>query len=98
MTDDEVKNKQEETLKNLEKYNKDRKTEIIDDPDEKPLMQEWLDEQERLNKERGITVDYETEPEEKLIMSHVCPYCGTMAYMGQIHGIGYCREKVQYEQ
>ena len=114
MTNDEIKNKQEETLNNLKKYNESRKTEIVDEPNEdvlttferaergvpKPPMQEWLDEQDRLSEEMGITVIYETEPdaEEKMIMSHICPYCGTMAYIGQIHGLGYCKEKPQYQE
>jgi hypothetical protein len=154
MTDDEIKSKQEETLNNLKKYNKDRKTEIVDDPndpdnfdgpepewldvdieivddiegnptvvtqwaeeprdieptevvrvkakirevqhpipgllDDEPQapMQEWLDESDRLNEERGITV----------VPTPICQSCGNFAYQGQLHGPGYCREKVQYEQ
>ena len=42
----------------------------------------------------GENVEIVEEP----VMSHLCPYCGTMAYVGQIHGMGYCKEKVQYEQ
>jgi hypothetical protein len=147
MTDDEIKNKQEETLNNLKKYNKERKTEIVDDKPEtreqrrdrlaierrdndepseytdievdapesewieeqfgqlpepiteitgdsvnpvmeKQPMQEWLDESDRLNKERGITV----------VPTPICEFCGNFAYQGQLHGMGYCREKIQYEQ
>jgi hypothetical protein len=55
---------------------------------EKQPMQEWLDESDRLNKERGITV----------VPTPICEFCGNFAYQGQLHGMGYCREKIQYEQ
>jgi DNA gyrase/topoisomerase IV subunit A len=82
MTNDEIKDNQEivkiqqETLKNLEKFNEKRKTEIVNEPEEEEVVQ----------------------PEEKLTISHICPYCGMLAYQGQIHGLGYCREKVQYQE
>lgn len=96
MTNDELKDKQAETLKGLKKHNTERKTEIVNDTDGKPTtVTQYKDEDSQQND----TPDMEmVEPEEKLIMSHVCPYCGTMAYIGQIHGLGYCKEKPQYEQ
>ena len=132
MTDDEIKDKQEETLNQLKKYNNTRKTEIVEDTEGNPTvvtqwtdgikepMQEFLDAQDELNKECGISiVETNEEDLEKFrqegelapeviegveesyvppVMSHLCPYCGTMAYVGQIHGMGYCKEKVSYEQ
>lgn len=147
MTNDEIKSKQEETLKNLEKYNEDRKTNIVNyseegfyeedepiedieqawnnakirgvtaKPTEKPPMQKWLNAQDELNKQRGISVvetnkeDLEKFRQEKELAPEVvegveegyvppllCQYCGSVAYQGQIHGLGYCREKVQYQE
>lgn len=125
MTNDEINRKQKETLEALNKYNKERKTAIVDEPDAsvedilssfergekgvtKPSMQEWLDaqqpdqQQDELSQDETVFIERpkpsESPAEDKLIMSHICPYCGTMAYIGQIHGLGYCKEKVQYEQ
>ena len=73
----------------------------------KPSMEKWLEAQENSQPQdipETPTLFIEKPnpdaegPEEKLIMSHICPYCGTMAYIGQIHGLGYCKEKLQYEQ
>ena len=88
MTNDEAKSKQEETLNNLKKYNKTRKTEIVED---ESSIQEVLELAPEVIE--GVEESY-VPP----VMSHRCPYCGTMAYVGQIHGMGYCKEKVQYEQ
>lgn len=135
MTEDEIKSKQEETLKNLNKFNENRKTEMIDDSSEEevivsgwpteeeieaarkivaaferaekgvtiPPMQEWLDAQDALNKERGISIVEETEPvaitdNHPLGLPLLCQWCGDQAYPGQIHGLGYCKEKIKYEQ
>ena len=105
MTDDEIKSKQEETLKNLKKYNEDRKTKIVDDPEEilDSLLEELGNEPDIIGVQVEILPIDEltsevTESEEKLIISHICPYCGNIAYIGQIHGLGYCKEKTQYEQ
>ena len=134
MTEEEFKSKQEETLNRLNKFNEDRKTEIVDDPNDPdnfdgpepewfdvdieivddndfyeedepienildafergekgvtvPPMQEWLDESDRLNKERGVTIS----------PPPICQFCANFVYQGQLHGPGYCKEKVQYEQ
>lgn len=73
----------------------------------KPPMEKWLEVQENSQPqdipETPTLFIEKPNPdsegsEEKLIMSHICPYCGTMAYIGQIHGLGYCKEKLQYEQ
>ena len=138
MTNDEAKSKQEETLNNLKKYNKTRKTEVVDDiegnrrasqyralaesaidiEDDDDLntvldtlrkarkhvakthhSQETTWTKEEIEAARLISlVEDDAEVVAEPIMSHLCPYCGTMAYMGQIHGMGYCKEKVQYEQ
>jgi DNA-directed RNA polymerase subunit RPC12/RpoP len=64
--------------------------------DELSPMQEWLDEQDKRANERGPLVEDQI-PEVKEQMSHICPYCGTMAFVGQLHGLGFCIEKVHYE-
>ena len=140
MTNDEAKSKQEETLNNLKKYNKTRKTEVVDDIEGNPtVVTQWRDieptesfeakaritkvrkpipglldnepakqdfdanettwTKEEIEAARLISlVEDDAEVVAEPIMSHLCPYCGTMAYMGQIHCMGYCKEKVQYEQ
>ncbi len=75
MTKDEFQKKQEETLNALRQYNKDRETQIIEEPVSETL-----------------------EIEEKFIKPRICHFCNTVAYPGQIHGLGFCKEKVQYEQ
>jgi hypothetical protein len=136
MTNNEIKKKQEETLENLKKYNKERNTEIVDDPEE-VLLNELLDEvgydagmgsgvfdnepktaDEAIRKyldldEAKVSQDFidnlrntganwdddEVEPDPgSRTVSHFCEFCGSVAYQGQIHGLGYCKEKVQYEQ
>jgi hypothetical protein len=67
-----IKNRQQETLKNLEKYNESRKTEIVGDS-VNPVM------------ERPAAIE-------------VCEFCANFVYPGQLHGLGYCKEKIQYEQ
>jgi len=171
MNNDEIKDKQEETLNNLKKYNKVRKTEIVDDPEEIkiPSAGEILEYADRL-RERGRYIEptegfkvkarikeirnpipglldnepasdledgkpfwatkpnvafdlakfdddvyaseddsEELEEPETLIVGDsvnpvmerpviaICEFCGNFRYFGQLHGLGYCREKIQYE-
>lgn len=104
MTDDEVKSKQEETLNNLKKYNKERNTEIADDPEEilnelsedlakDDHFEEAMQKLTEINEELGL---YD-EPE-KPFVHHICEFCGDIVYPGQVHGLGFCKEKIQYEQ
>ena len=49
MTKDEINKKQEETLNNLKKYNKTRKTEVVDDIEGNPtVVTQWTDANETL--------------------------------------------------
>ncbi len=158
MTNDEVKDKQEETLNNLKKYNEVRKTEIVDDKPEtkeqrrdrisltrreesfteedpseytkikvvpylgddpvlpevefEPVGPDVDDELETITEivEKSIIEAAEAEgapdvpqayqftpPSLDFGLPLLCQYCGNVAYQGQIHGLGYCREKIQYE-
>jgi len=154
MTKDEVNKKQEETLNNLKKYNKERNTEIADDMEGNPtVVTQWTDEVKgtelsdimdwaienltedpfelstlfRMIREYAINVhesrmhdlaksqkfieadeigddlpdndwqDVEITDNHPLGLLLLCQYCGSVAYQGQIHGMGYCKEKVQYE-
>lgn len=58
-----------------------------------------LEAQDTLNKERGISVAEETEPEgyNYYVPPLLCQWCGALAYPGQIHGLGHCKEKIVYE-
>lgn len=114
MTNDEIKNRQEETLNNLKKYNETRKTEVIDDQSDTvnkegditvietnkedldkfvAATQEVLDDQYALMEKhnlKSVTVE--------IRKPYICEHCGNIAYQGQIHGLGFCKEKTQYEQ
>jgi len=141
MTNDELKDKQEQTLNQLKKYNKQRKTEIVDDRsiasvdevaelqneassmlsrDSKPrdiqpiksvevkaeikairhpipgLLDDDTDDLDNIDGPRDFFED--EDEQEKPLISHICPYCGQLAYQNQLHGLGYCKEKTQYEQ
>ena len=86
MSDDGTKSKQEETLNNLKKYNKERNTKIVDVTEE--LVVEFYEQ------ETTPGVD-ETED---LSVPYVCEHCGSIVYLGQIHGLGFCKEKFQYQE
>lgn len=46
-----------------------------------------------------IIADEEHEaPEVKAVLPNICEFCGDVLHLGQVHGLGYCKEKVQYEQ
>jgi hypothetical protein len=133
MTEEEIKSKQEETLNNLKKYNKERKTEIVDDKPETREQRrdrlaiergaierrdndepseytdievdapesEWIEEQfgqlpEPITEMTGDSVNPIMERQN--VHNMICEYCGNYTYQGQLHGPGYCKEKVQYEQ
>ena len=173
-----LRSRQEETLNYLKIYNKDRKTEIVDDIEGNPtVVTQWAEEPRDIEPTKSVRVkakirevqhpipgllddkpetreqrrdrrlslirkDSDEEPEllddesdevtvpqeffdklhnskaddkyaeqdDKLVEQvneaalrpytapPVCPYCANFVYQGQIHCMGYCREKVQYEQ
>ena len=55
------------------------------------------DDPEELEAETLIVGDSVNPVMERQI-TPICEYCGSLAYPGQLHGLGYCREKIKYEQ
>ncbi len=83
MEKDEFQKKQEETLRRIRDFSDKRKTEIVEE------IEEPVDDVEAPQVEEETYVP---------LVTHVCEFCGGLAYIGQIHGLGYCKEKIQYEE
>ena len=139
MENKEIKIKQEETLKNLEKFNEKRKTQITPDQFEKNVDErisvlekriKILEARMRKFEERSKLDDFGyhkfehnsirddkelelvkkiNEEDESVSLTdlveapevppkvHLCPYCNNIEYRGQVHGLGFCKEKPHYE-